>query len=68
MFWYFSLRAIDQRVEGDCAVALEDVGDGAEDLVADDHVLAVPVLGTLGHLELVARLVALFFAHVAGDV
>jgi hypothetical protein len=46
-------------------VTLEDIGDGAEDFVADDHILALPVLGTLGHLELEAALVALVLAHIA---
>lgn len=44
-------------------MTLEDFGDGAEDLVSNNHVLAIPVLGTLGHLQLVATLAVLLFAH-----
>ena len=31
-----------QRIYGDCPVALEDLGDGREYPVTDDHVLAIP--------------------------
>jgi len=47
-------------------VALEDLGDGAEDLLADDHVLAIPILGSLGHLQGVSAALAL--ALVLGHV
>jgi len=58
------LPAHNSRIDSDSTVTLEDVGDGAEDLVADDHVLALPVLSTLGYLELEATLVSLVFSHV----
>lgn len=44
-------------------MTLEDFSDAAEDLVADDHVSSFPVFGTLGHFELIARLLAFIFPH-----
>lgn len=59
------VRVINQRVNGNTTVALKDFGDGAEDLLANDHVLAIPVLGSLGHLQDVAAALAiLVLAHV----
>lgn len=44
-------------------MTLEDVGNVGEDLVANDHIPAFPVLGALWYLELVARFLALVFRH-----
>lgn len=41
-----------RRVDSDGAVALEDVGDGREDLVSYDHILALPIFGALGRFQL----------------
>ena len=49
----------DGRVERGAAVALEDVGDGREDPVAEEGVRPGPVLGALGGLEVERHLVIL---------
>lgn len=61
---WLSPTALDSRINSHSTVAFEDIGDGAEDFVADDHILALPVFGTLGYLELEATLVSLVLAHV----
>ena len=44
-------------------MTLEDVGDVGEDLVANNHVSPLPVLGALRYLELVARFLSFVFRH-----
>lgn len=50
---------------------LEDRGDLGEDLVADDHVLALPILGALGSFEVDLRtflFLLLLGRHIGGVV
>ena len=39
------LQLKDGGVDCDCAVALQNLGNRAEDALSDDHVLAIPLLG-----------------------
>ena len=39
------LQLEDGSVDCDCAVALDNLGNRAEDALSNDHVLAIPLLG-----------------------